>query len=105
MIELLAEHSRSLWEVAYTGRADRVRALLAERPERAKGSDDGETLLMWLPPHDESVALEIGRMLLEYGADPTVRDTRGMTAADRAERNGMFEVALLLRQAEQTSRS
>jgi ankyrin repeat protein len=99
---VLAEHSRSLWEVAYTGRADRVRALLAEHPERAKASGDGETLLMWLPAHDESVALEIARVLLEYGADPTVRDPRGMTAADRAERNGMFDVAALLRQAEQT---
>ncbi len=76
--------------------------MLAEKPERAKASGDGETLLMCLPAHDESVALEIARVLLEYGADPTVRDPRGMTAADRAERNGMFDVAALLRQHEQT---
>jgi ankyrin repeat protein len=39
-------------------------------------------------------------LLLDHGADPTVRDPQGMTAADRAERNAMFEVARLLRQRE-----
>jgi ankyrin repeat protein len=103
VIELLAEQSRSLWEVAYAGHVDRVRALVDEEPERAKASGDGETLLMWLPPHDEAAAMAIARVFLDHGADPTVRDEHGMTAADRAERNGMFEVAALLRAAEPAS--
>jgi ankyrin repeat protein len=45
--------------------------------------------------------MEVARLLLKYGADPTVRDPRGMTAADRAERNAMFKVAALLREREQ----
>jgi uncharacterized protein len=103
VIPLLADQSRNLWDVAYVGNLDRVRTLLAEKPDRAKASDGGETLLMWLPPHDESIALETARVLIEHGADPTNRDQRGMTAADRAERNGMFAVAAWLRQAERTS--
>jgi ankyrin repeat protein len=100
MIHLLARISRSTWEVGYGGKVDRLRELLAERPERARATGDGETLLMWLPPDDESTALEVAKLLLDHGADPSVRDPRGMTAADRAERNAMFEVAKLLRARE-----
>jgi hypothetical protein len=55
---------------------------------------------MWLPPHDESMALELAKLLLDHGADASVRDPHNMTAADRAEQNAMFEVAALLRSRE-----
>jgi ankyrin repeat protein len=97
MIALLGEHSRSAWEVGYAGKVDRLRALLAETPERARGYD-GETLLMYLPPDDEDRALEVAELLLAHGADPTIRDPDGATAADRAERNAMYRVAALLRE-------
>ena len=100
MIDLLCRHSRSVWEVGYAGRVDRVRQLLAERPDAARATGDGETLLMWLPPDDESSALELAQLLLDHGADATVRDPQNMTAADRAEQNAMFEVAALLRARE-----
>jgi len=45
MIALLARHSRSAWEVGYSGHVDRLRELLTEKPERARGYD-GEKLLM-----------------------------------------------------------
>ena len=99
MIALLARHSRSAWEVGYAGKVDRLRELLAEKPERARGYD-GETLLMYLPPDDERKAMEVARLLLEHGADPSIQDPQGLTAADRAERNAMYEVAALLRKAE-----
>ena len=99
MIGLLARHSRSAWEVGYSGHVDRLRELLAEKPERARGYD-GETLLMYLPPDDEAKAMEVARLLLEHGADPTIKDPQGRTAADRAERNAMYRVAAFLREAE-----
>jgi uncharacterized protein len=99
MIALLARHSRSAWEVGYSGHVDRLRELLTEKPERARGYD-GETLLMYLPPDDETKAMEVARLLLEHGADPTIKDPQGKTAADRAERNAMYRVAAFLRDAE-----
>lgn len=95
--ELLAGLSHSAWEVMYAGRIDRLRDLLAEKPERARATGEGETMLMWLPPTDESLAMEAARLLLANGADPTARDPHGLTAADRAEKNAMFEVAEFLR--------
>ena len=97
MIELLCRHSRNIWDLGYAGKVDRVRELLAERPDAARATGGGETLLMWLPPHDESTAMAVAQLLLDHGADATARDRQGMTAADRAERNAMFEVAALLR--------
>ena len=97
VIDLLGRFSRSVWEVGYAGKVDRLRELLTEKPERARATGDGETLLMWLPPGDEDAALEVAQLLLANGADPTVRDPHGATAADRAERNAMFRVAALLR--------
>ena len=101
MIALLAQHTRSAWEVGYAGFVDRLRELLEEKPERARGYD-GETLLMYLPLDDEDKAMEAAGLLLEHGADPTIRDPQGRTAADRAEANGMDRVATLLRRAERT---
>ena len=99
MIALLARHSRSAWEVGYAGHVERLRELLTEKPERARGYD-GETLLMYLPTDDETKAMEVAKLLLEHGADPTIKDPQGSTAADRAERNAMDQVAALLREAE-----
>jgi len=100
VVDLLSRVSRSAWEVGYAGNVARLRELLAEQPERARAIGDGETLLMYLPPRDESTALQVATLLLDHGADPTIRDPNGMTAADRAERHAMFEVAQLLRDRE-----
>jgi ankyrin repeat protein len=97
MIDLLAERSRDIWELAFLGRVERLRELLAERPALGKISGNGQTPLMWLPPDDEGRAIEVARLFLEYGADPTLKNPEGMTAADRAERQGMAELARMLR--------
>ena len=44
--------------------------------------------------------MEVARLLLEHGADPTIKDPQGKTAADRAERNAMYRPAAFLREAE-----
>lgn len=104
MIELLAHHSRDVWRLTYAGKLDRLRIVLHEEPERARAVADGHTPLMWLPPHDEAVAMDIADLLLRHGADPSLRDRDGMTAADRAEHLGMFEVADTLRAAKRERR-
>ena len=99
MIDLLAERSSDIWHIVINGKVERLRELLARNPERAKAAGDGHTLLMWLPDDDAS-AMEITRLLLSLGADPSPRNNEGQTAADRAERRGMLEIAALLRSRE-----
>lgn len=98
MIDLLAPRSRDIWELAFLGKVERLGELLAERPELGRISGGGQTPLMWLPPEDEGRAIEVARLLLKYGADPTLRNPEGMSAADRAERQGMAELSRVLRQ-------
>ena len=97
MIDLIAHYSRNIWELVYAGKVDRVRELIEEDPERARIASGGHTPLMWLPAHDEELALEMAQLFLEHGADASLRNDDGMTAADRAEQIGMFRVAALLR--------
>ena len=99
MIDLLTPLSRDVWELTYLGKVDRLRELFAENSERATVTWQSSTPLMWLTPEDEGVALEIVKLFLEHGADPTLRNKDGMTAADRAERLGMVEVTRYLTEA------
>ena len=99
IVDFLSGISRSAWEVGYAGNVAHLRELLDEKPERARGYD-GETLLMYLPVDDEAKAMEVAELLLANGADPSLRDPNGATAADRADRNGMYAVAERLRAAE-----
>lgn len=100
MIDFLSQYSRDVWELAYLGKLDRLRAVLAEDPRRARVAWENQTPLMWLPPEDEALALEVVKELVHHGADPSVINREGATAADRAEAMGMFTVALFLRGAE-----
>jgi len=50
---------------------------------------------MWMPG-DEAQALEIAKLFLAHGADPSIRNKQGQTAADLARKRGLDEVAELL---------
>jgi hypothetical protein len=52
---------------------------------------------MWLPTADEDLAMQIVDLYLAHGADASVENDEGRTAADRAEAMGMFRVAAALR--------
>jgi len=97
MIEFLGRYSRDIWELAFVGNVERLRELFAAHPELARTQAEGHTPLMWLPTDSEARAIEVARLFLEHGADPTVRSKDNATAADRAERLGMFDLAELLR--------
>ena len=94
-IELLRRHSRDVWNLAPLGDVDRLRTVLAAAPRRAKVTWQ-TTPLFWLP-EDENQAIEIARLFLEHGADPSFRSKKdGSTAADVARKRGMRRVAELL---------
>jgi len=97
MIALLGRFSRDVWVLTYVGNVERLRAVLSSEPELAKVVGDGLTPLMWLPPDDERRATEVAGLLIEHGADPSVKNRDGQTAADRAYRLGMFDLAERLR--------
>jgi len=97
MIEFLGRYSRDIWELTFVGNIERLRTLFVESPELAKTESDGHTPLMWLPTDSEERAIEVARLFLEHGANPMARTKDNVTAADRAERLGMFVLAELLR--------
>ena len=104
MIDLLAPYSRDVWNLTLTGKVERLRQVLREDPERARVvNENNATPLMWLPD-DETAALEAAQLLVAAGADPALRRTDGMTAADIASRRGLEAVADLLHSAQRPER-
>jgi ankyrin repeat protein len=95
MIELLGRVSRDVWALPFTGNVARLREIVTAQPELAQLRGDHETPLMSLPD-DEARACQIVELFLANGADPTVRNGDGLTAADLARKRGLNEVAALL---------
>lgn len=98
MIELLARHSRDVWNLTQVGRVERLREVLRADPNSATVS--GETTpLFWLPDDDEQAAA-MAAAFLEHGADAGFRRrTDGETAADIARRRGLVRAAEMLEAA------
>jgi ankyrin repeat protein len=81
----------------YNGYLDRLREVLAEQPERARVDWDEWSPLLWLPPHDEDLALETAKLFVLHGADAQRRASNGATPLSRAEALGMRRLAANLR--------
>ena len=96
MIALLSRYSRDVWNLVHVGEVERLREIIAARPEIAKVAWEGWTPLMSLP-EDESAAAEIVALFLANGADPSIRNGEGLTAFDYARKRGLDEAAELLR--------
>jgi uncharacterized protein len=99
LVELIGKYSHDIWELTAGGNVERLRELFRETPERARTMSNGHTPLMWLPPANEDVAIQVVELYLANGADPSLEDDDGRTAADRAEAMGMFRVVAMLRAA------
>ncbi|MGI8784298.1 MAG: ankyrin repeat domain-containing protein [Acidobacteriota bacterium] len=95
-IDLLSCFSRDVWALAFTANVERLREVLKAEPRLATLGGFETPPLMWLPD-DEALAIEIVELFLSHGADPTIRNMQGMTAADLASKRGLDDVAELLR--------
>jgi ankyrin repeat protein len=95
-VDLLSRYSRDVWALSFTSNVARLRDVLSAEPRLATLVGAETTPLMWLPD-DEATAIEIAELFLDNGADPSIKDKEGLTAADRAEKRAMFAVAELLR--------
>ncbi|HSO76607.1 MAG TPA: ankyrin repeat domain-containing protein, partial [Blastocatellia bacterium] len=102
MVDFLSSFSRDVYRLTWIGNIDRLREVQDEEPDFAKTAEDDNTPLMWLP-EDEARAIEIVYLLVGGGADPKIRNKEGLTAADCAERRGLYEVADLLRSMERAT--
>jgi len=96
MIELLSRVSREVFNLTYLGNVERLRELLSAEPDLARVVKESRTPLMGLPD-DEARAREIVELFLAHGADPTLRNKEGLTAAECARKRGLEEAAELLR--------
>jgi uncharacterized protein len=94
----IAPLSRDVWNLTYNGYLDRLREVLDEKPERARVDWDEWSPLLWLPPHDEDVALETAKLFVRYGADKRRAASNGETPSSRAEALGMTRLAAYLRE-------
>lgn len=96
VMDFLAPLSRDVWNLGYNGYVDRLRAVLAESPERARVDWGQWSPLLWLPPHDEDAALAVATLLVEHGADPRRTAPDGATPIARARALGMERVVRYL---------
>jgi ankyrin repeat protein len=97
--ELLSRFSRDVWALTLTGNVERLREVLTAEPRLARLVGDETTPLMWLPG-DEARAKAIVELFLAHGADPSVRNKDGQTAADLARMRSLDVAAELLRAKE-----
>jgi ankyrin repeat protein len=93
MIDLLTPYSRDVWQLAWQGKVDRLRDVLASEPQLARAVGPRGTTPLWFLPKDEHVALEVVELLLAHGADPSAKRDDGTTAADSARALGFDQVA------------
>ena len=102
MIDLLTPLSRDVWSLAAAGKVDRLREVLAAEPHLAKGGGQDHALLFYLPDA-ERAAVEVTRLLLAAGADPTVVRKDGVTPEQAARARGLDAAADLMRSASPSS--
>ena len=104
MIDLLSASSHDVWQLAYHGKVDSLHAVLQVHPTGAAEVRDGVTTLWWLPD-DEAQARDVAELLLQHGADPTVRAEDGTTAAEAARLRGLDDAADLIAAAVASGRN
>ena len=95
MTELLSPVSRDVFSLAATGNVERLRQVLTAESELARTVNWSTTPLFCLPKDDDQ-AVEIVELLLAHGADPTIRNSDGATAADCARKRGLDDAGELI---------
>ena len=102
MVQFLSGFTRDVFRLTWIGNIERLHEVLSKESARAAVSDNQDTPLMWLPD-DDAKAVECIKLLTACGADPSIRNEVGLTAADLAEKRGLYDAADLLRSREVSS--
>jgi ankyrin repeat protein len=96
MVAFLAPLSRDIRGLCFAGAVDRLTELLAAEPALASTITRGGEAPLFALPDDDERAVEIVELLLAHGADPTVRNSAGLTPAEAAKKRGLEEAAAAL---------
>jgi len=93
MVALLVPLSRDIRGLCFAGAVDRLTELFgADRSLASAVTRGGEVPLFALPDDDERAA-EIVELLLTHGADPSARNSAGLTPMEAAKKRGLEEAA------------
>ncbi len=98
LLERLVPISQDVRALASGGFTSRLEDVLREAPSLATEMvprADSPTALFCLPK-DEDTAVDVVRLLLAHGADPSVKDASGDTAAHAARYRGLEDAARVL---------
>ncbi len=92
---VLAARSTNVFDVTFAGAADRLAALLAADPSRARTRHpvDGRSPLHVVAGRDVPEWEPLLALLLQHGADPDARDNDGQTPLEMARKAGADDVA------------
>jgi hypothetical protein len=94
----LVPRTRDIRALSRLGEVERLREVLQTTPDLVREvlrGVDAPTALFCFADDDETAA-EVTRVLLSHGADPSVRDGEGRTAADVATTKGLEQTAAVL---------
>lgn len=94
----LAPRSRDVRGLSWLGLTDRLGEVLDAEPERIRHTLPGDVNpgLLFCLPDDEAAAVDVARLLLAHGADATLRNPQGKTAAEVALARGLDDAADLM---------
>jgi ankyrin repeat protein len=99
IIDMLAAGSRDVFQLASHGGIERLRIVLEEEPARARETSSSGFPPLWWLPDDDDAAVEIVKLLLAHGADPTAGPTKRMTTAEAARQRGLDRAAAVIEEA------
>jgi len=99
MVAVIAPHSRDIRGLCFAGAIDRLAELLAADRSLASAITRGEAPLFALPDDDDR-AVDVAELLLAHGADPSEKNSAGLTPAEAAKKRGLDEAAAAISAAE-----
>lgn len=99
MVAVIAPFSRDIRGLCFAGAIDRLAELLGKDRGLASALTRGEAPLFALPDDDER-AVDVAELLLAHDADPSVRNSAGLTPAEAARKRGLDEAAATISAAE-----
>jgi ankyrin repeat protein len=96
---VITPFSRDIRGLCFAGAIDRLTELLAADRRLASAISRGEAPLFALPG-DEERAVDVAELLLAHGADPSIKNSAGLTPAEAARKRGLDDAAAAIEDAE-----